>query len=323
MLGRLTTRKAMATIKDQEFVDIIGQEARVAQSMQQVMPDGNAWFDALLVNHQRTDKERKLLSWYRDIDQQYGKYMKEKFGNHYMISHPTPLTTMAAHQATDYLNSLLETKLSLSQREILKPFVTSTDQLSIPVEKPLFITLSNYFRYRIGLQLNLPNSLTQVATGNVEIDFAWQNFLKLPENAYANVTVKVLSGYDTTADYYWQVKRDYVQQVMVNKLKAYQGYMQEYEEKPFYEKWFDKPMDMNAWTKANEHRKLAGSRLDKLNDPRVVDFLDHDQMSEDELMTRVEDQVSDLEKGFNILWHDCLHYPVLNFHNAQMVIEVK
>lgn len=291
--------------------------------MNRVFPANEDWFKVLLSNKEHSQKQQKLLDWYRETDTEFGKIVNDRVGKHYNHELPTPLTSMAVECANDYLKQLLATKLNTEfQRQWLIPSVQSINLLEIPIESEQFITLSSHFRYRVVLHLNVPYPVKYQPNGKCVLSFNWHGPEKFNEPMYGNLTVFVKSGYDTTGEYYWQIKRDYVQQMTVNRLQAYQSYMREYKDKPFYQKWFSHPMTEDEWKKTNQFRLLKGSALDRVNDPRVLDFLDHDQFSEEELMIKLQDKMSLMEEAFNVLWHDCLLYPKIEFHDEQMKVEL-
>lgn len=319
MLGKSVTERTVLMINISEFKRVLLNEARAVNSAYSSLVDNEAWFNALLVNQPNSQKLQRKLAWYYDTDEEYALLMKKFYGDAYRTPLPRLLTIQAARLATKFLSQ----RLSKRQREFLTPTVASPDMLTLNVDRVRLITLSNHFRYRVALQLNLPRPLTRSATGKVEIPLFWhQRQFKLAQE-YGNVTVLVLSGYDTTAKYFWTIRRDYVQQVMQSRLQAYQYYKQVYDDKPFYQKWFKQPLTIDKWEQNNQYRLIKGNQLDNLSDPRVVDFLDHDQISEEELMINLERDIQEMEQAFNACWHDCLQFPAIKFHSAHMKVKTK
>ena len=321
--------------KDQteEIIDLLGAEERSRQRITALLANNRLAFDYLLKNNAGVKaRQQKMLSDCQSIDRQFSQQLSYQTAGLLQMTFEEQamryFKRQVADLADDDLNNLMRQFMPLS-------LVHLTDgdrwisKVTIPTSFKQLVVLDSDLSFWVEFQLNLPKQLAKQFSGNsqVNVPVKWHADDRLPidqiTNWYGNVKVKVLSGFDGSADYYWDQAsglRDYqMAQRIVNKINAYASYKLAYANLSWFEKWFTSELSMKDWEQQTKSQQVDLKRnYCRVNDPKVVDVLAHSSGFQKDFKRKALPLVDEWQRAFQLVWHDVLNYPEIQFHQANI-----
>ena len=321
--------------KDQteEIIDLLGAEERSRQRITALLANNRLAFDYLLKNNAGVKaRQQKMLSDCQSIDRQFSQQLSYQTAGLLQMTFEEQamryFKRQVADLADDDLNNLMRQFMPLS-------LVHLTDgdrwisKVTIPTSFKQLVVLDSDLSFWVEFQLNLPKQLAKRFSGNsqVNVPVKWHTDDRLPidriTNWYGNVKVKVLSGFDGSADYYWDQAsglRDYqMAQRIVNKINAYASYKLAYANLSWFEKWFTRELSMKDWEQQTKSQQVDLKRnYCRVNDPKVVDVLAHSSGFQKDFKRKALPLVDEWQRAFQLVWHDVLNYPEIQFHQANI-----
>lgn len=321
--------------KDQteEIIDLLGAEERSRQRITALLANSRLAFDYLLKNNAGVKaRQQKMLSDCQSIDRQFSQQLSYQTAGLLQMTFEEQamryFKRQVADLADDDLNNLMQQFMPLS-------LVHLTDgdcwisKVTIPTSFKQLVVLDSDLSFWVEFQLNLPKQLAKQFSGNrqVNVPVKWHTDDRLPINQitnwYGNVKVKVLSGFDGSADYYWDQAsglRDYqMAQRIVNKINAYASYKLAYANLSWFKKWFTSELSMKDWEQQTKSRQVDLKRnYCRVNDPKVVDVLAHSSGFQKDFKRKVLPLVDEWQRAFQLVWHGVLNYPEIQFHQANI-----
>lgn len=322
--------------KDQteEIIDLLGAEERSRQRITALLANSRLAFDYLLKNNAGVKaRQQKMLSDCQSIDRQFSQQLSYQTAGLLQMTFEEQamryFKRQVADLADDDLNNLMRQFMPLS-------LVHLTDgdrwisKVTIPTSFKQLVVLDSDLSFWVEFQLNLPKQLAKQFSGNsqVNVPVKWHADDLLPidqiTNWYGNVKVKVLSGFDGGADYYWDQAsglRDYqMAQRIVNKINAYASYKLAYANLSWFEKWFTGELSMKDWEQQTKSQQVDLKRnYCRVNDPKVVDVLAHSSGFQKDFKRKALPLVDEWQRAFQLVWHGVLNYPEIQFHRANIV----
>lgn len=321
--------------KDQteEIIDLLGAEERSRQRITALLANSRLAFDYLLKNNAGVKaRQQKMLSDCQSIDRQFSQQLSYQTAGLLQMTFEEQAMRYFKRQvvdlANDDLNNLMRQFMPLSLVHLVDGD-RWISKVTIPTSFKQLVVLDSDLSFWVEFQLNLPKQLAKQFSGNsqVNVPVKWHADDRLPidqiTNWHGNVKVKVLSGFDGSADYYWDQAsglRDYqMAQRIVNKINAYASYKLAYANLSWFEKWFTSELSMKDWEQQTKSQQVDLKRnYCQVNDPKVVDVLAHSSGFQKDFKRKALPLVDEWQRAFQLVWHGVLNYPEIQFHQANI-----